>query len=367
MSVNVCHISTVHSAFDDRIFYKECVSLSKAGYNVTLVINHDKDERVKGVNIKALKKSESRLTRFLFKPFQAILKALSVKAKIIHFHDPELIPLGLFFSILGKKVIYDAHENVPSQILSKTYIRPFFFRKLIAKLIRIFEHFGVYFFDAVISVIPEITNRFPKNKRVLIRNLPIVNLLNNGRSLVKKPTEKTILFYAGGLSEIRGIIEVLKAIENIDDIELWLIGQWSSDNYRKLCQNHQSWSKVKYFGFMKLEEVFSYLTIADIGLCILYPEPNYLKSLPVKAFEYMAFQKPMIMSNFPYWQKVYNNCAVFVDPFNINQIREAIINLKLNKANALKMGEVGKELVLSKYSWEAEEEKLISLYKNILS
>ena len=40
----VCHITTVHRPFDTRIFYKECISLAKAGFEVYLVTTHDKDE-----------------------------------------------------------------------------------------------------------------------------------------------------------------------------------------------------------------------------------------------------------------------------------------------------------------------------------
>ena len=35
--IKVCHMTSAHSPHDTRIFYKECVSLAKAGYEVYLV------------------------------------------------------------------------------------------------------------------------------------------------------------------------------------------------------------------------------------------------------------------------------------------------------------------------------------------
>ena len=367
MGVRICHVSTVHSAFDDRIFYKECTSLAKAGFDVSLVINHTTDEVVNGVRIIALKPSSNRLFRILIKPLIAMVKVLKTRSKIVHFHDPELIFVGILLALLNKKVIYDAHENVPAQILSKTYIKPSFLRKLIAFAAKTAEHFGTLFFAAVISVIPEITHRFPEKKRLLIRNLPLLSLSGKSETAIDRPLDKTVVVYAGGLSRIRGIKEVIQAIAGLPQIEFWLIGTWAEEAYYEECRQSKGWEKVRYFGQKKLEDVFSYIKAADIGICILHPEPNYLHSLPVKAFEYMACNKPIVMSDFPYWQKVFANCALFVSPFEIDDIAKNINYLAVAKKTAEQLGKNGKQLVRTEYSWEAEQKKLIAFYHKLAS
>jgi glycosyltransferase involved in cell wall biosynthesis len=105
--------------------------------------------------------------------------------------------------------------------------------------------------------------------------------------------------------------------------------------------------------------------VADIGMVSLYPEKNYLRSLPVKAFEYMACNMPMIMSNFDYWQEHFQDCAVFVDPLDPEEI-SLKINLLLNdSAFANKLAAAGLKTVNEKYSWEAESKKLIAFYDKI--
>ena len=63
MSKKVCILTTVHPPFDTRIFHKQAKTLVKADYDVTLIVQHDRDEVVNGVRIMALPKSRNKLVR----------------------------------------------------------------------------------------------------------------------------------------------------------------------------------------------------------------------------------------------------------------------------------------------------------------
>src|SRR5512137_1306313 len=97
----VCHLSTVHSVSDDRIFYKECVSLARHGFSVTFAVPHNRDEVRSGVQIVALKEYSCRLARVVIGSWRAFRKAIKTKAQLIHFHDPELIPVGFLLKLSG--------------------------------------------------------------------------------------------------------------------------------------------------------------------------------------------------------------------------------------------------------------------------
>lgn len=366
MPIKVCHISTVHSAFDDRIFHKECRTLAQKGYEVSLVVSHDKREQVEGVNIEPLPDKDGRLYRVFNKSFIAFKKAKSIKADIYHFHDPELILIGFMLKLLGNKVVYDVHEDVPKQILNKEWLGPLFLRKIVSLLFNCGEKFIARFFDGVSTVTDDIVRKFACNKRViLLRNLPVVSIIDacNAKSVEEK--EFTLL-YAGGLTEIRGIREIIKAVGLLDGkAKLILLGKWDSSEYEKACRNEQGWKNTIYLGFKPIEEVYSYMKSVNLGICTLYPTQNHLKSWPVKVFEYMACSLPVLMSNFPYWMDIFNKHAIFVNPKEPKDIAAKIEQLLDNPKELSDIGKANRELVEKQYSWEAENQKLIDLYEDI--
>jgi glycosyltransferase involved in cell wall biosynthesis len=363
--IKVCHVSTVHDRYDDRILLKECASLADAGYEVFFVVQAPAPEMAGKVQIVPLRSFESRISRVLFAPWIAFFTSLKTKAKVYHFHDPELIVLAPWYRIFGKKVIFDSHEDVPRQILSKNWISNMFVRKCVAAAYGLVEWWCILFCNKVISVTPEIVARFPRRKQVLVRNFPVLALAGMNE---KPPVEKTkpVVIYAGGLSRIRGIKETIQAIESIDGkAELWLLGKWSDENYFEECKAEAGWKHTRYFGNMKPEEVYAYYHLADIGIALLYPEENYLKSLPVKAFEYMACGLPIIMSDFPYWQKNFQEGAIFVNPFNYTDISKAVLTLLSDNEKRMAMGAAGKKAAFEKFSWQQESQALINAYKEL--
>ena len=108
------------------------------------------------------------------------------------------------------------------------------------------------------------------------------------------------------------------------------------------------------------------LNQSKIGIVTLHPKENYLESLPIKMFEYMHAGIPVIASNFPLWQEILteNKCGICVDPFNLDQIAEAIKYLLNNEEDARIMGINGREAVTKKYNWENEVKKLENIYIN---
>jgi len=366
MKTRICHISTVHSANDDRIFYKECVSLLHHGYEVFFVVPNDKDEVVDGVNIRSIAKPKGRLSRLFKAQWQALKTALKTKSAIYHFHDPELMFLGVVLKILGKKVVYDVHEDLPKQILYKPWISSSMVRNLLSKLIYAFEQFSCLLFDGIVSVTDDIAKKYSSSKTIILRNLPINAIVQSldTQTKIEEKKDKVVFIYAGGLTKIRGIEEVCQAIAmHKDKAELWLLGPWESDAYRNACMLDDS---IKYLGFKTMPEVYALIKQADVGIAMLYPIKNYITSLPIKAFEYMAFGKPILMSDFDYWKHVFEGTALFADAYDVDNIASKVKQFVEDKDLRSRLGEVGYALVRNELNWEKEAEKLFSLYNRIL-
>lgn len=367
MPKRVCHISTVHPLLDDRIFYKECVSLAQNGYEVSLVVTHSKEETFKGIKVIPLPEKQGRIYRILIKSFTALKKALKEGADIYHFHDPELIFIGMILKLLGKNVIYDVHEDVPLQILNKNWIGNLFLRRVVSNTFNSIEKFLAKRYSAVISVTEGIVKKFSSNKNaVLLRNFPILFLIDSAKASEITKT-KPVMIYAGGLTRIRGIKELVQAVGKFNgEMELWLLGDWENAEFEKECSSLEGFKYTKYLGYIPMDQVYSYMKIADIGMCTLHPTKNHLTSLPVKAFEYMACSLPIVMSDFPFWKKEFEENVIFCNPEDVQDIYKSIVHLLNNKLEVEKFKRTNRELVENLYSWEAESKKLISLYENIL-
>lgn len=360
---HVCHISTVHPLFDDRIFYKECVSLATI-YEVYLVVGHPSNEVIHGVNIIALPLTRSRWARFFVGSICAFRKALSVKPDVVHIHDPELLWIGVLFRILGKKTVYDVHEDVAKQILYKNWLGVHWIRVIISKIVMGVEKLASLFFNRIVVVTNDIKNNFPASKTVLVRNFPRLDLIKSSVSIELIKDSKVVI-YIGSLSKERGILELVNAMEFIP-AELWLLGPWDNEGYENECRNAEGWNKTQYFGVKKLEVVYEYLKSADVAVALLYPAKNYVTSLPVKAFEYMALGIPMVISNFPYWKEVFQGCAVFANPHDSIDIANQINLLLTDKEISDSISTQAMAKIQREYSWEIESQHLLEMYEVML-
>ena len=362
--MKIAHITSVHPENDNRILYKECTTLSNAGYDVKLIVAGVKNKVLNGITILGYDKADGgRVKRIFQTSFFRMLKICKeVDVDLYHFHDPELMFVGLFLKLKGKKVIYDIHENNSASILSKPYIKSKFLKQILSKVFNVVEQISSNFFDALVTARPDITEKFKHNNIITLRNFPILPDFSNLIEIEIKKNKPAIIF-VGGMTNIRGINELLDAFENLDEYELWLLGPITEkrlENRIKLgCKN------VRYFGIVEAFNVFSYIDNADIGIITFLEAPNHVNTLATKPFEYMACGKPIIMSNFEYWKTTFKESSVYVDPSNSQEIANVIRTLFMDKKLMQSMGKLNKKLSQDVYNWKKESQKLVNLYRKL--
>lgn len=364
MPLHICHITTVHPIFDNRIFYKECLTLKAAGHKVSIMASGVDSGEKDGINIIGLTKYSNRREHFFKTSISGAYKAAKeLDADVYHFHDPELMVLGLLLKLNGKKVVYDIHENNPAAIMSKPYLNGAFKRKLISVLMDSFERFSSLFYDAIVTAREDISQRFVKRKPVLLRNFPILPDYDSIQSADIDKKHPAII-HVGGLSPIRGIKELITAFENLD-AELWLLGPFESEAFKKECEQLKGWGKVNYLGTVGPQEIFSYIKAADIGIVNFLPVPNHVTTLATKPFEYMACGLPMVMSDFPYWRGFFKDSSLYANPADSQEIANTIKGLLANEELKTKMAAQNLRLAREEYNWAKESEKLIELYREL--
>lgn len=368
----VCILTSVHLPFDGRVFHKEARSLAKAGYDVTLIARHDKDEVVDGVRIVPLPEPKSRLQRMTKVLWRLYRLALREDADVYHFHDPELMIVGLLLKLRGKRVIWDVHEHYPNAILDKYYLaRPL--RRAISSSFDLFERAVVRFFDYVIYTTPFVGARYQKMKvrSGRVENYPIVELSD---AFERNPQEKIV--YLGAMSPTRGLVEVIEAFSLVakerPNWELCLVGSCRPQSFEQelkdLAARCGVAANVKFIAWVPYEEKERLSSQASMGVITYLPYSNNTSCLPNKLFDYMLVGLPVIASDFPLYRQIVepNRCGILVDPSKPDQIARAMEYLIERPQEAREMGERGRKAVLEEYNWEKESERLLQIYDAVL-
>ena len=362
--MKIVHITTVHNAFDNRIFIKECTSIAEMKNSVVLVVPHNRDEKVQNVQIRALSKPKGRFARIVLTTAEAHKKALAEDADIYHFHDPELIPYALLLKIRRKKVVYDVHEDYFSALKQKKYL-PKPFRSLIANLFAISESFLTKNFSKVLAE-KYYKERFPDGIEIL--NYPKRELLKLPKNNLQTSSLK--LIYTGNVTRDRGAIQHAKIVNYMADVQVHLVGYCCKELADQLFSiAGENRNRLHIHGinrFVPFEEIISYYAMGDwiAGLALFPPSSHYLNKELTKFFEYMSAGIPIICSDFPVWKELMEKtgAGMSVNADNEQEIKAAIDHLHQNREQAKKMGENGRRCVDEFYNWENEAKKLEALY-----
>jgi glycosyltransferase involved in cell wall biosynthesis len=366
----VVHLTSVHRPDDVRIYLKECRSLSHAGYKVNLVVPASARKSVEGITFTPIPIPKSRKDRMLNTTRAIYQAALSSDGDIYHFHDPELMPVGMLLKVKGKRVIYDVHEELSHDILDKSWM-PSWIRPLVASGAEIFEKSASKFYDGIIVSRPSLFDRFPKHKTVLVHNYPILGELMTSKAIPFTSRPK-IGAYLGGLSAERGLRQIIDALAQLPDscdFTLHVAGTISPPQLEKELKHLPGWHRIRLLGWQSRNKVAELLNTARFGIVMFLPIANHLQSEPTKIFEYLSSGLPIVAADLPHWRKIVssNDFGLLADPFDPKAIAYSILWMLDHPEEAEEMGKLGITAVREKFNWDHEKVKLLALYDKILT
>jgi glycosyltransferase involved in cell wall biosynthesis len=367
----VVHLTSAHSEWDVRIFHKECRSLARAGYEVIALGNHLCNDTIDGVRLRGLGLSSGRIQRMTVKLFGICQEAFRTAGDLYHLHDPELLIVGLFLRVAGKRVVYDIHEDLPRTVPYKAYVSKSI-RKPLMWIVERAENAAARHMSGLVAATPAIKSRFRHIHvhTVVVNNYPSVEELTPLTTLDWTSRDVAVT-YLGGISEERGIREILAAMDLLPrDLRarLELAGWFQEQQLQDELMARPQWRHVQWRGEIDRKGIAALLNRVRAGLVILHPEENFIVSHPVKLFEYMAAGIPVVASDFPLWRRIIEEagCGLLVDPFDTHAIANAIERLITNPLEAEAMGRRGRKAVEERFNWTNEERTLLSFYAALL-
>lgn len=370
---NICMLSSGHPPFDDRVYYKEALSLTSIG-RVTIIAPCDNSRVTEdGIEIVGIPRRGKILGRLIPLVFLFII-GLRLKADVYHCHEADSLLIGyLLKTFTGAKLIYDAHEYYP-EAFSEKFCK--ILQKTVFYVVTIYEKFICKRCDAVITVNEDLLRKFLKyNKNSeVIPNYPTQQHFKYKASddFTKKDLGK-YLIYAGGLTIDRGLIEMIEllnilVVKNIN-IKLLLVGYFNNSRDEKIIQKIISeknlTSFVHFTGRLEHSQIPELMRNALAGLLFLKPISRYQKAEPIKLFEYMASGIPVVSYDYSGVKNIikYQRCGIVVPPLNVNEAAESVIYLFNNPSMAADMGIKGVEAFQKYYNWDICEKRLQKVYR----
>jgi glycosyltransferase involved in cell wall biosynthesis len=364
-SARVVHISSVHRANDPRIFEKECVTLARAGYDVSLIATgeapHDPP-----FPVLALPRSRRRVVRMLTGSGRAVLEAIRLRPNVVHIHDPELIPWLPLLRLFGIRAVFDSHEDIAATMLHKPYLGP-----AARKAAEVLGKFLVSVADrsasGIVSATPTIAEGYQNTRSCVVQNFPILDHWATG----DRAPGANRLVYIGGLTEERGAWQMLDALALLHASHaatLTLAGPIPASLQKELEQ-HAAWAYVDYRGILSRAEVSDLLSECSVGVVLFQPLPNHVNSQPTKMFEYMAAGLPVLASDYPLWRRLVCDAGIGVvaTPTDPNAIAAAARMIFDDPDGARAMGRVGRRVIEEERNWPNEAEILLNFYERLLT
>ncbi len=375
--MRVCHITSLHPPLDVRIFHKECRTLTKAGYDVTLLAQADWRERaVNGIRIIGL----PRITKRYQRPrvWRHIVQEVNrLQPDLVHFHDPELLLVAPL--LRPARLIYDCQEPFAETVLVRRWI-PRLLRYPTGRLVAFLEPLLARRTDAVVVTEDSHIDRFREGNRPrLERGRPIIVLYNypllSSLDFVRRSNGRTLL-HVGILSEGRGSTTMIEAmsllVRRMAGARLILVGSFDSPEdeveVRRLIADHGLERAVELVGWVPFSDLPRWFAQADVGLVPWRSAEEFPPQIiPTKLFEYMGSRLPIVASNRPEIARFMErlDCGLLVEPGDSQGFAEAIEYLLTHPAAAKEMGERGRRAVEETYHWGSEGEKLLALYRQM--
>ena len=370
-ATKVCILAPVHPYDDIRVFRKEAKSLARAGYRVQLIARAEAALEEDGVEVLPLR-YRHRWQRFPLQPW-LLWRVLRTGASIVHLHNPDTLPIGFALKLLGRRVVYDTHENYRLLLLDKEWL-PRCTRRPLAHAVDGLERLAARVFDqTIVTQVAQVAHFGPRT--TLIENPPITTgpLVAEAQRLAQTlPREQLLrVCYLGLIKEDRGLFQMVEALERVNQrhpARLWLIGRPASADLIPRAQALAGWRYVDYLGFLPSQaQAFAHLGAADVCLATFLPWGDNERVNINKFFEAALFGKPVIASDFPIWRSYVRDvdCARFVDPRDPAAIAEALTWVAEHPREARALGANGQHFVQQHYNWELESQKLLAVYQRL--
>ncbi len=219
------------------------------------------------------------------------------------------------------------------------------------------------------SQIIAVTNSLKKTALKMAPDQDIIVTPNGVESIfckditgINKNINQLKLISVARLIKRKGIQDILKALEELKDptISLLVVGTGNYENeLKKMCKNFSLSNTVTFYGFSSPKELLMLYHKCDVFIL-----PSLAEAFGNVFAEAMACSLPIIGSSIggiP--DLVDTENGILVEPGNIDEIKNAILKMKVSKKMRTRMAEANRKKILERYSWGKIAKMHLSVYQ----
>ncbi|NCO12380.1 MAG: hypothetical protein COZ34_04350 [Candidatus Pacebacteria bacterium CG_4_10_14_3_um_filter_34_15] len=298
-------------------------------------------------------------------------------APISHYSLKEQIKLPQIFKSANLDLLHVPHFNIPIFYQGKIIVT---IHDLLwheykgggATTLSPVKYFLKYFFYKVITkiavtrakriIVPAQTIMDTVTKFYPSTSSKIVVIKEGGKIWNKtitpsKKLKKTLL-YVGSLYPHKNIKIVLRSLINLQDYKLIIVSSRNifRDKVETFIKYEKIENRVTFLGFLNDEKLTKLYTRVTALV-----QPSFSEGFGLTGVEAMALGTPILASNIPIFQEIYQDVAFYFSPHSESSFTSAIHELELDDKQRIKDG-----IKLSKtYSWKKMALKTLEVYSDI--
>ena len=360
---------------EDIRVYREALALINEGYEVTVFCwarrleKYDTKWKTEKDGIKVVRIFEE-LKRGFFskvKSFRKALKKLEEKVAeyepdIVHAHDLEVLDVAVNIkNKLETKIIFDSHEDWPMlEKVQNWFVGKYYERKqkkLIGNI------------DALLTVSDELAVRLDGG--TVLYNSELLETVEKPVLHDRFGLDGVVAGYIGALRKPI-LEEILEAASKVNALSVLIVGgppkgqAGYTDMIKELEELAiEKGANAKFTGplpYSMMNECYAACDILMVGHYVDKRLRDY--AIPKKLLDAMAYKVPVIVGPYDARKKIVKryDCGIVSEDW-----AEALTTLSNDKSLRKKMGENGYKAFKMNYTWEAQEQKLLEIYSNLLN
>lgn len=366
--IKVLHLTVVHPSNDVRIYEKEAVSLCRKGYKVTIA-GPMPPPNCKDISwIKLPTPIAFRPMRVCLSQIFAFYAVLRSRAKVVHFHDPELLIFGNLLRLFSRRLlVWDAHEDYYSQIIRWGIRENIFVNKALifaSKAISQILDLTSRTFDGIVGATPQICGTYTNKQTHLVGNEVILQ-----NFVDCSPTfESQQIFLLSNSSNDPIIIEVAKCLISVPDVKFVVAGK-QFDSAIICGALSILGNRITFHSRLSRDELKQIIGTSTIALVVYTDVQTHHTNSPNKFFEFAAAGLPVVCTPNPSLRQLLakSESGVSAHDFSAEGLVSASQKILRSRSQWLKFSLNGKNWARTSGSWEASEANLIALYDVLTS